>query len=412
MRKSFFYLIALAGLAGLGWWAWGVHRSAVPALAIGATPAVALGPAAALGPDPGTGRPGADRPGAERPGERRLDEGRQDAGVPREAGAGRAPEAAPRGMVGVEAAHAERVSLGETVSAVGTLRANESVVIKPEIAGRIDRIGFEGGGLVRKGALLVSLDASVAAAEADQIRAELALARSNHQRTVDLARQQFVSESAREQAASNLKVVEAKLALAEARLAKTVIRAPFSGCLGLRNFSVGDYVREGTELVALEDLSKMKVDLRLPERYLGQLRPGQRLEVEFDAWPGRRFEAVLEAIDVQVDANGRSVVARGGLPNPDGLLRTGMFAKASLTLARRAPAVMVPEEAVFHAGDEQFVFRIDDGKAMRVRVRTGVRRDGRVEIVEGLAGGDQVVTAGQTKLTQDAMPVRVVEPPG
>ncbi|MBN9463238.1 MAG: hypothetical protein J0H00_18680, partial [Burkholderiales bacterium] len=94
MRKSFFYLIALAGLAGLGWWAWGVHRSAVPALAIGATPAVALGPAAALGPDPGTGRPGADRPGAERPGERRLDEGRQDAGVPREAGAGRAPEAA------------------------------------------------------------------------------------------------------------------------------------------------------------------------------------------------------------------------------------------------------------------------------------------------------------------------------
>jgi len=293
---------------------------------------------------------------------------------------------------------------------VGTLRANESVVVKPEIAGRIDRIGFEGGSLVRKGALLVVLDATVAAAEAEQIRAELALARSHYQRTADLARQQFVSESARDQAASNLKVVEAKLKLAEAKLAKTEIRAPFSGRLGLRNFSVGDFIREGTELVVLEDVSQMKVDLRLPERFLGQLRQGQSLALEFDAYPGRRFEALLEAIDVQVDANGRSVVARGRMANPDGLLRTGMFARVSLTLAQRANAVVVPEEALVPVGEQQYVYRIDEGKAVRQRVRTGLRRDGKVEIVEGLRGGEQVVTAGQPKLTSDATEVRIVEP--
>ncbi len=368
MRKPAITLIAIVAAAGLGWWAWTAQRGRLPAIEI---PAQAATPA--------TG-----------------------------ASTGVRTSPAP---VGVEAVRAETMTLSETVSAVGTLRANESVVVKPEIAGRIDRIGFEGGNLVRKGALLVALDASIAAAEADQIRAELALAQSNYQRTADLARQRFVSESARDQAASNLKVVEAKLKLAEAKLAKTEIRAPFSGRLGLRNFSVGDYIREGAELVALEDVSQMKVDLRLPERYLGRLRQGQSLEVGFDAFPGRRFGATLEAIDVQVDANGRSVVARGRLPNPDGLLRTGMFAKVSLTLAEHVNAVVIPEEALVPAGEQQFVFRIDAGKATRVAVRTGQRRDGRVQIVEGLRGGDQVVTAGQAKLTREATEVQVVEPP-
>lgn len=380
MRKPAFTLIAIAAAAALGWWGWALNRGRSPAIEI----PMAVSQAGGSGPDARRATQSAPAPAG-----------------PATAG--------PRGPVGVEAARAQRAALSEIVSAVGSLRANESVVLKPEIAGRIDRIGFEGGSQVRKGALLVVLDASVAAAEAEQIRAELALARSNYQRTVDLAGQKFVSESARDQAASNLKVVEAKLKLAEAKLAKTELRAPFAGRLGLRNFSVGDYVREGAELVALEDVSQMKVDLRLPERYLGQLRPGQALEVEFDAYPGRKFNAVLEAIDAQVDANGRSVVARGRMPNADGLLRTGMFAKVSLTLSERANAVMVPEEALVPSGEQQFVYRIEDGKAMRVRVRTGLRRDGKVEIVDGLNGGDQVVIAGQPKLTREVTEVRVVE---
>jgi len=381
MKRLITYLVAIAGVAGLGWWAWGVHRSATPAVEI-ATAGAATPPAGA----PQDGPPARRAPAASGTGD-------------------------PRGPIGVEAARAERVSLSETVSAVGTLRANESVTIKPEVAGLIERIHFDGGARVRKGALLVSLDASIAAAEAEQTRAELGLAQANYQRTADLARQQFVSERARDEAAASLKVLEARLKLAQARLAKSTIRAPFSGVLGLRNVSAGDFVREGAELVTLEDVSLMKVDLRLPERYLGQLRPGQLIEVEFDAYPDRRFEARMEAIDVRVDAEGRSLVARGRLPNADGLLRSGMFAKVTLTLSERDDAVMVPEEAVFPAGDEQFVYRIDDGKATRVRVRTGLRREGRVEIVEGVRAGELVVTAGQVKLNRDGTEVRVVEPP-
>src|SRR5690606_16055325 len=323
MKRTLFYLIALVGALGLGWWAWGLHRNMTPALEI-AAPGAALQAATRLPADDPAARPVPVVPGP-----RSLEPG------------------PPRGAIGVEAALAEQVSLAETVAAVGTLRAAESVVVKPEVAGRIQAIHFEGGATVRKGDLLVSLDAAIAAAEVQQTRAELELARANYQRSVDLAKQKFLSERARDEAAANLRVLEAKLELAQARLSKTSIRAPFAGVLGLRNVSPGDYVREGDDLVTLEDVSQMKVDLRLPERYLGQLRSGQRLDVEFDAYPGRTFPATLEAIDVQVDADGRSVVARGRMPNPEGLLRSGMFAKIALTLAQREHAVMVPEEAVF-----------------------------------------------------------------
>ncbi len=387
MKRTFFYLIAFVGALGLGWWAWGLNRNMTPALEI-AAPGGALRAATRLPADDPDARSVPVVPGA-----RPLDGGAQ------------------RGAIGVEAARAEQVSLAETVAAVGTLRAAESVVLKPEVAGRIQAIHFEGGARVRKGELLVALDASIVAAEVQQTRAELALARANHQRSVDLARQKFLSERARDEAAANLQVLEAKLELAKARLAKTSIRAPFAGVLGLRNVSPGDYVREGDALVTLEDISQMKVDLRLPERYLGQLRRGQQLEIELDAWPGRRFPATLEALDAKVDADGRSIVARGSMPNPDGLLRTGMFAKIALTLGQREQAVMIPEEAVFAVGADQYVFRIEQGRAERVRVRTGLRRDGNVEIVEGIRVGEQVVTAGQLKLAPEGSEVRIVEPP-
>lgn len=315
-----YWVLAAAGLAALAWGGWQWQRGPAGPAYEAPSARAPQGPVAAdqAGAKPGAGQgaPGAQagRPPADPP-----------AGAPARAGAG--------GSVAVEAADAVTVSLSRLVSAVGTLRAAESVVIKPETAGRIARIGFEGGARVRKGDLLIALDAAIVAAESEQTRAELALAQANYQRTVDLAQKQFVSERARDEAAANLRVLEARLKLAQARLSKTEIRAPFAGVLGLRNVSLGDYVREGDALVVLEDVSSMQVDLRLPERFLGQIRRGQQLRVEFDAWPGREFQAVLEAIDVQVDANGRSVVARGRLANADGLLRTGMFAKASLTLS-------------------------------------------------------------------------------
>ncbi|MFO0234608.1 MAG: efflux RND transporter periplasmic adaptor subunit, partial [Burkholderiales bacterium] len=367
--------VAVAGLAGLGWYAWTNQRQPASTgfeVKGGGAPA-AGGPAqAAPGGAAGTG-PAAGAPGAA-PG-----------GGPGAPGGG-----GPRGPVGVEVAKVDKRPLAEEAVAVGSLRANETVALRSEVAGRIDRVGFTDGARVKRGQVLVSLDASVAAAEAEQSRAELALARANYDRTAELAQRNFVSASARDQAAANLKVQEAKLRLAEAKLAKSEIRAPFDGVTGLRNVSVGDYVKDGADLALIEDIATMKVDLRMPERYFGRIRPGMLVQLSFDSLPGKTFSATLRAIDAQIDANGRSLLARGTLPNPDGALRAGMFARARVVLRQNPEALTIPEEAVISQGTETFVWKVDGGKAVRTKIEIGLRRDARVEVLTGLAAGDQV----------------------
>jgi len=317
-------------------------------------------------------------------------------------------KAGPSGgfAVAVETATVTAGPVREEVSAVGTSRSNESVVVRPEISGRISQIEFDEGKPVRKGQLLVALDDSVYAAELQQAKANLALQSSNYERTVELARDNFVSANAKDQALNNLRVAEASLALAQARLAKTRILAPFSGIVGIRQVSVGDYVKEGQDLATLEDISSLKVDFRIPELYLTSLERGQSVEIQTDAFPGRTYAAVLDAIDPLVDQNGRSLLLRARLKNTDGALRPGMFVRTRLIIAERPNALTIPEEALVPVGSSQYVFRVRDGKAERVKVETGVRRAGRVEIVAGLAAGDIVVTAGQIKL-RDGVAVRL-----
>ncbi len=295
----------------------------------------------------------------------------------------------------------------EDLVAVGSLRSNESVVLRPEVAGRIAQIGFRDGQAVRRGQLIVALDASVNQAEVAQARAEYELAQSNLKRTEDLARKNFVSSSAQEQAASNVQVSEAKLKLAEARLAKMQIVAPFDGIVGIRNVSVGDYVKDGTDLVNIEDVGTLKADFRLPERYFTQIRVGQPVEVAADALPTARFAGVIDAINPRIDANGRSLEVRARLANLEHKLRPGMFVRVRVIVGERADALMVPEEAIVPAGEDFFVFRVENGAARRIKVKTGIRRAAKVEIVEGLAAGDQVVTAGM-RLVRDGQPVRIV----
>ncbi|AYH42987.1 efflux RND transporter periplasmic adaptor subunit [Azoarcus sp. DN11] len=319
-----------------------------------------------------------------------------------------ASAAAVQGPADVETAAVVAEAMADDVTAVGTLRSNESVVLRPEVAGRIAAIRFREGSPVRHGDVLVDFDAAVQQAEVQQARANLALAQANFGRTEDLFNRKFLSQSARDEAASRLEVARANMALAEARLGKMSVRAPFAGIVGIRNVSVGDYVKEGAELVNLEDIATLKVDFRLPEIYLAQIRPGQKLELASDAVEGRRFAAVVSAIDPLVDEQGRAVVMRATLQN-DGLrLRPGMFARVRLILQERANVAVVPEEALVPApGDVQFVYRVVDGKAQRVEVKTGARRGTRVEIVRGVQAGDLVVTAGQLKL-RDGAAVRVV----
>lgn len=318
------------------------------------------------------------------------------------------------GPVPVEVAAAATRALRSEVAAVGTIAANESVVVRPEIAGRISAIGFREGGTVRKGAVLVELDSQVARAEVAQAKAELELARSNFKRTQELASREFVSSRAQDEAASNVEVLQARYALAQARLERYVIRAPFNGSIGLRNVAVGDYVKDGADLVTIEDRSVVKVDFRLPERYAGAVSAGQNLEFTVDPLPGKVFTAKVFAIDVQVDAAGRALVVRARADNPGGQLKSGMFARVRLQLAERADAVVIPEEAVVPAATGQLVFKVVERDGRKVAARTpvtiGLRREGFVEIVDGVAPGDLVVTAGQIRLPRDGVPVRVIEP--
>jgi membrane fusion protein (multidrug efflux system) len=319
----------------------------------------------------------------------------------------KAAKGGPGGPVPVEVVQLAPQRVVEELQAVGTMRANQSVVLRPEVTGRVAAIGFRDGQYVKKGQLLVGLDAALNEAEVAQAKAELELANANLKRTADLASKNFVSSSAQDTAESNVTVLAARLQLAEARLAKMRIVAPFDGVVGLRAISIGDVVKDGTDLVNVEDIGRLKVDFRLPERTFTQLKVGQPVEVTTDAVPGSLYKGRVDAINPRIEAGGRSLEVRAELPNTDGKLRPGMFARVRVIVGDRAEALLVPEEAIVPQGDNFFVFRVIDDKAQRVPVKLGVRRDGQVELLDNVKPGDRIVTAG-VRVQRDGQPVRVL----
>lgn len=309
----------------------------------------------------------------------------------------------------IEAVPVRQAPVERGVSAVGTLRSDNSVMLRPEVAGRIAQINFEEGGRVRQGDILLRLDDSVVSAQLQQAKANLALAESRFRRAQELSKEGFISQQARDEAASELQVQRAAVALAQAQLQKTVIEAPFGGLIGLRNVSVGDYVSPGTDLVTLESIDPLKVDFRIPEQFLGQVFPGLKLSVAFDALPGQSRQGEVGAVSPLVDVGGRSILLRATVPNPDDALRPGMFSRVRLQF-NDSNALTVPETALAPAGTQQYVFVVRDGIAHRQAVKVGVRRDGWVEIEEGLAPDDMIVTAGLQKIS-DGAKVRVQAAP-
>jgi membrane fusion protein (multidrug efflux system) len=315
----------------------------------------------------------------------------------------------------VEAARVEVVKLTDDAQTVGSLRSRQGVVLRPEVSGRVTQINFRDGERVRKGQVLVQLDDQLPVAQLQQSEAELSIALANHKRNQDLVAQNFISQRTVDESAANLQVAQAKLALAQATAARLKIIAPFDGITGIRNVNVGDYLKDGTDIVNLEDIEAIYVDFRLPERYHAKVKRGQRAVLDVDALPGRRFSALIQAIDPLLDANGRSVGVRGCIDNRQLQLRPGMFARVTAVFGEREDARVVPEEAIVPQGGRQFVIKLVDGPdaqtktTQRVEVKVGLRRPGRVEIVEGLQEGDTVVTAGQQRVQRDGSPVRVVD---
>jgi len=310
-------------------------------------------------------------------------------------------------VIGVEATKIALATFQDDVGAVGSLKSNESVTLRPEVAGRIAAIHLREGAAAAKGMVLVALDASTQSAELQQAEANRALAQANFKRNEELFQKKFISERARDESAATLKVQDAAVALAQAKFGKTQIRAPFAGVVGIRNVSPGDYVKEGQELINIEDISALKVDFRLPESLFSRLQKGQTIEVTTDAMPGQTFKGTVDAIDPMLDAAGRAISLRARLPNPDLKLRPGMFVRVRLAVAGERRGLAVPEEALVPSGAENYVFKVVDGKATRVMVKLGQRREGTVEIVAGLTENDSVVTAGQIKL-REGTAVKVV----
>jgi len=295
-----------------------------------------------------------------------------------------------------------------TVTAVGALIAEDSVVLRPEIDGRIEKIQFAEGQPVKKGAVVVTMDAAEQRARVAAAAADLKLAESRFRRSEELVAQNFISRQALDEARANLDIVRARLTQEKVALDKTVIRAPFAGVIGLRQVSPGAYIKKGDDIVRLDALSRLKLEVPVPETFITRVRIGLPVKVTVDALPGQTFNGTVHAIDPVVDSASRNMRVRARLANPRNVLKPGMFARVSADLGGKTSAIWVPEQVIVPRGDGNFVFAVVDGKADLRPVKLGRREPGRVEVVEGLKAGETIVLDGQIKL-RPGVPVVTLE---
>jgi membrane fusion protein (multidrug efflux system) len=315
----------------------------------------------------------------------------------------------------VEVAKVESMTLVDETQAVGSLRSRQGVMLRPEVGGRVKEIFFNDGQRVRKGQLMVQFEDQLQQAQVAQARAELSIAEANHKRNQELVAQNFISQRSLDESSAALEVSRAKLSLAQATLQRLQVLAPFDGITGLKQINVGDYLKDGADMVNVEDIDAVLLDFRLPERFQARVRAGQKAQLTVDALPGRPFTAIVQAVDPLIEANGRSVGVRGCIDNRQQQLRPGMFARVNAVFGSRENALVIPEEAIIPQGGRIFVVKVVAGDkpdvrvSERVAVKVGLRQPGKVEILEGLSAGDTVVTAGHQRLQKDGTPVRVVD---
>lgn len=315
----------------------------------------------------------------------------------------------------VEVVAALKTQWQPRVSAVGTLTAHEGIDVSNEVEGVIEKILIESGQQVNKGDLLVTLNDDAEQADLVSFKAQEELARTLFKRTDDMWKKKTISETDYDTASSNLKVARAKVSQTLALIAKKSIRAPFSGVLGIRHVSTGQYVSPGSKLVSLQDYAMVYIDFAVPEKHLPAIAPGLEVRLRVSAYPDREFVGKVQAIDAKVDESTRNISVRAELVNTGGMLRPGMYADVDLMLKQSADRVVVPATAIVFSsfGDALFVVEKDEqGKmlARRVQVIIGEQRGDLVAISSGLNGGEQVVQAGVAKLSNNT-PVTISEQP-
>lgn len=317
-------------------------------------------------------------------------------------GSGEGPGGAGPPAMAVEAATARADTVVDAIQATGQIEAMQSIELRPDIEGRLTQILVREGSRVSKGMPLFKIDDAELRAQVAQIEAERDLARQSLNRTRDLLKQKASSQAELEQAEATMRSNEAQLELLKVRLDRTVVRAPFSGVMGQRFVSLGDYVTTSTRLAALQTVSPHRATFQVPERYAEQIRRGQEVTFQVAALPGREFTGRVDFVDPIVQLPGRTILVKAQVPNPRGELQAGMFIEARLATAVRPSAVVIPEDAVLPLQGSNFVWVVADGKATRRQVELGVRTPGFVEVKSGVESRETVVTGGQERLSEGA----------
>ena len=305
----------------------------------------------------------------------------------------RAAGAAAPAAIPVITQSARIEQMGIEIEAVGTTQANESVEVTSKASNTVTAIRFQEGEEVERGQILVQMDDTQARASLAEAQASLARSKSQYGRSSDLQSRQALSVAELEQVEASLKGDEARVAAAQSRLDDTVIRASFNGRTGFRHVSVGSFVSPGTMITTLDDTSVMKLDFTVPETYLFVLRRGLPVTAVAAGLPDRTFTGAVTNMDSRVDPVTRSVTVRASLDNPDGVLRQGMFMTVSLQ-GEVSPTLLVPEEALVPERGHAYVFVVHDNVVQRREVRTGKRKPGYVEIVDGVHEHERVVVDG------------------
>jgi membrane fusion protein, multidrug efflux system len=298
----------------------------------------------------------------------------------------------------VEVAVAMQDTVVESINATGQIEAVQAIELRPDVEGRITAILVDEGRIVSRGARLFKIDDAEVTAQIDRAEADRDLARQALERTRQLLAQDASTRQELERAEATARSTEASLNLLKLRLDRSTVRAPFSGVVGRRFVSLGDYVNSGTRLITLQTYDPQRAVFQVPERYAEQIAPNQRVVFRVAALPGKEFTGVVDFVDPVVQLPARTITMKARVSNPRRELQAGMFIEARLATAVRPDAVVIPEDAVLSLQGSQVVWVVADGKAVRREVTLGVRTPGFVEVRDGIAAGEQVVVGGAERL--------------
>ena len=326
-------------------------------------------------------------------------------------GAAGGPPAMPPMPVDVDTARVRPIV--DAVRATGRIEAIQAVELRPDEQGRVTALLFREGQLVTRGTPLVRIDDAVLRAQLERADADRDLARQQLARVRTLREQNAATPADLERVEAAARSANAALSLLQLQIARSVVRAPFSGVVGQRFVSVGDYVTTATSLLTLQTVDPQRAVIEVPERHAVSLRQGQTVEFAVAAAPGRAFAARVDFIDPVVQATNRTITVKGLAPNRDHILKPGMFIEARLATATRAGAIVIPEDAVQPLRTANIVWVVDKGKASRRVVQLGVRSQGFVEVRSGIRAGEVVVVGGLERMGE-GMPLagkpRTVQP--